>query len=201
MNKEILDRGSYETFRRKYGPVPMGADYSHEVLVHRNVSLRSQDVLNKIADSIDPCYATRKEGRFTVTIVHPDDINSIIEQSKFKGLPVANQIAKVLDYKFPDTLCEPVFADVFGIEQFHDKIGLKLDYPWLGEEFQVIANAIKQSFGINYDWKNVKLHATIAEGKVEDLANISDLTDMLPEFISLTPAHIKISETQLQVAS
>lgn len=193
MNKEALAKETSNSDFKLVRPVLINAKSDHKVRIYRDVSESSRIDLDRVVSMIKPTEAQRraKEENFRVSLVYPDSVHRAISQSCLRGLRVAQKVADVLSYRFPDSFYKPVVAEVTEIEQYLDKVGVGVGYQEFNEEHQTIATAMNQLLGTRDVW-NTRPHISIALGKVANLSNVSRLEQSLPSSVELTPVKIDI---------
>lgn len=93
-----------------------------------------------------------------------------------------------LNQIMPPSLKKPVEAEVRGLGQFYNKIGMVLHYEEAEEERAVLTEGLNQILGVEYDWSENTSHTTIARGLLGRISNRQEIEKALPDSIHLSVA-------------
>lgn len=172
-----------------------GTRLDSQIWFYRPVLEPSLEDLARAATYLEGEGVRPKIGAYTLTIVHPADVNVGIKKSALRGFMDAQRIHERLQENMPPTYDLELEVESLGLRNFGSKtprIGLQVASPEIKAEGGHMIRDISSYLGVKA-MQGFKPHISIAKGNVEDITNLDEIQALLPERVTLGPIEYKAS--------
>lgn len=165
-----------------------GTKLDDRLWIYRSVGGSSLSQLSESTKYIKPEEASRKWGRYSLTLMYPEEVHKATSYSVLQGFIKVQSISERLAERLPDSIQEPVMAESKGLRQYHGVIGVELSYPEYDNERQAITTALNEILDVNYEWQ-MRAHVSIARGQLARITNLEQLESEIPSQLELLPVN------------
>lgn len=173
-----------------------GTRLDSQVWFYRPVVESSAEDLSRVAMFLEGQNIAPKVGAYTLTLVHPADVNMGIRRSALRGFADAKRIHERLQENMPPTHDEEIEVELLGLRNFGSKtpwIALQATSPEIRAEGSYMMRDISSHLGIRAT-QSFKPHISIAKGSIHDITNMEEISALLPKQVTLGPMDYRASD-------
>lgn len=157
--------------------------------MYREVDELSTEKLNNATRNIRGKNVQRILDRFTLTLVYPEKLAKVHARSPLKNPPSVQALSRKLGDIGLESMRRPAKATVVDVKQFHNSIGIQIDYDDLEEERTAIDALVCDSLALRrpYSVSSGRPHISIVRGANLSHSQVSQIKSVLPDTIPLSP--------------